>query len=342
MNYLAFEPEDFANDSFFIRWVKEADEETETFWQNWLQTYPHKIQQVALARQLVILITNDHDEEPSELVVRQMWDRIQVGRQQDGIVISHPARSWPVKWIRSIAATITLLLLTTGGYYFWQNRQVSYQTGYGESRRVKLPDGSLVDLNANSTLTTTANWQTDRNREVWLSGEAFFTVSKQKRLGTLTKFTVHTTDLDVEVKGTQFDVSTRQAKTKVVLTEGNVQLLLRDHPTRDALRMKPGDAVVFSREKQHITVNHVANPEATHSWTHSRWTLEDTSLQEVATLLEETYGIRVYIADKALLNLKVNGVIPTNNLTDLLNTLESILPIKIDRQADQLTIRPLS
>jgi ferric-dicitrate binding protein FerR (iron transport regulator) len=245
MNYLSFEPEDFAADAFFIRWVREPDEETEAYWQNWLQMYPYKVQDVALARQLVLLLASDTDADPTEPVIRTMWQHIQDGKQSNPVIIEHPARrSWLWRASRA-AAVITLLILAAGSFYFWQNRTVTYETAYGESQRIKLPDGSFVDLNAHSTLAMSANWPEGANREVLLNGEAFFTVSKKQQQGKPIKFTVHTSDLDVEVKGTQFDVSTRKQQTKVVLSEGSVQLRLNERPGNQSLQMRPGDAVVF-------------------------------------------------------------------------------------------------
>lgn len=341
MNYLSFEPEDFAADAFFARWVREPDEETETYWQNWLQTYPYKVQDVALARQLILLLANDTDAEPSERVIRQMWQTIQDGKSSNTILVEHPARRFWLSGASRVAAVITFLLLATGGVYLWQNRTITYATAYGESRRIKLPDGSVVDLNAHSKLTMNAHWPEAANREVWVTGEAFFTVSKKQRSGEPVKFTVHTSDLDIDVKGTQFNVSTRKQQTKVVLSEGSIQLRLKERADNQSLQMKPGDAVVFSKEKQKLAVKQLANPQASYSWTSSRWTLDDTSLQEVAALIEETYGLPVSFSDDALAKLTVTGVIPTNSLPDLLGTLESILTIKIDRQDDRLLIRPM-
>ncbi|PRY44304.1 FecR family protein [Spirosoma oryzae] len=341
MNYLSFEPEDFAADAFFIRWVREPDEETETYWQDWLQTYPYKVQDVALARQLVLLLATDTDADPSESAIRTMWQRIQDRKQSDPVIIEHPARRSWFLGISRVAAVVALLVLAAGGFYGWQRRMVTYETAYGESQRIKLPDGSFVDLNAHSILTMRANWPDGASREVWLDGEAFFTVSKKQQQGRPIKFTVHTSDLDINVKGTQFDVSTRKQQTKVVLSEGSIQLRLNERSGNQSLQMKPGDAVVFSKEKQRLAVDHLANPQASHSWISSRWTLDDTSLGEVATMIEETYGVPVSFADDALMKLTVTGIIPTNSLPDLLNTLESILFIKIDRQSNRLIVRAM-
>ncbi len=340
MNYLSFEPEDFAADTFFTRWVREPDEETEAYWQDWLQMYPYKVQDVALARQLVLLLATDSDAEPTEPVIRTMWQRIQDGKQSDPVVIEHPARRFWLSGISRAAAVIALLVLAAGGVYVWQQRTVTYETAYGESQRIKLPDGSFVDLNAHSTLAMSANWPEGANREVWLNGEAFFTVSKKQQQGQPIKFTVHTHDLDIEVKGTQFNVNTHQEQTKVVLSEGSIALKLPDDPAHKTLHMHPGDAVSFSRQSRRLAVNHLADPNRSHSWTDNRWTLDNTRLGEVATMIEEAYGLTVTFQHDSLANKRINGIIPTDTVTDLLSALESILAIKIDKQDEQLIVRP--
>ncbi|MFC5410297.1 FecR family protein [Larkinella bovis] len=338
MNYLSHEPEELATDTFFCRWVLQPDTETETFWQDWLQTYPHKAREISLARQLVLLAAEDNDADPSEQTIGRMWTNIQQNRQEAAPEVVHPAtrqRFFRIQWV---AAAVVILCLSIGGYLFYQNRTITHTTAYGESQRLQLPDGSVVILNAHSELRMAANWNRTATREVWLTGEAFFNVSKQRQHGQPVKFLVHTDDLDVEVKGTQFNVNTRKEQTKVVLSEGHVSLQLKGNANQKPLHLKPGDAVAFSKERRQLAVQHLADTSPIHSWTDNRWMLNDATLQEVASLIEENYGLKVKFQTDSLTQLSVNGVIPTDNLKDLLGTLESILDVHIDRKSDRIII----
>ncbi|WP_431215534.1 hypothetical protein ACQ86N_13075 [Puia sp. P3] len=51
-------------------------------------------------------------------------------------------------------------------------------TAYGEVRESRLPDGSSVVVNADSKLVFSQGWEDGKDREVWLTGEAFFHVAK--------------------------------------------------------------------------------------------------------------------------------------------------------------------
>ena len=332
MNYLSFEPEDFATDALFCSWVLHPSPETELFWLDWLRNNPDKARDIELARQMVLLASSDEAPAPGSETVDRIWQGIEEGKNRK--VIHFPNRTI---WLKA-AAAIALLLVAFGGYFYRTGQKHTYHTAFGESRRVLLPDGTLVTLNANSGLRVADRWGRRTEREVWLEGEAFFSVSKLKKAGQAVKFTVHTHDLNVEVRGTEFNVNTRQNQTQVVLSEGLVHLRLNDRSEKE-IQMKPGDLVGFSKSKRQLRIRHLPDASPMYSWKNNRWTLNDASLGEIAVLIQETYGVTVSIENDSLKRQTVNGIVPTDNMGDLLNALESILPITISHQEQRVTIR---
>lgn len=332
MNYLSFEPEDFATDASFCSWVLHPTPEAERFWLDWLRNNPSKARDIELARQMVLLASADDGIAPNSETVDRIWQGIEEGKNRKIIVFGNR-----VIWLK-VAAAVVLLLVAFGGYFYRQGQSHTYHTAFGESRRVLLPDGTLVTLNANSSLRVADRWGRRTEREVWLDGEAFFNVSKLKRAGHAAKFTVHTHDLNVEVRGTEFNVNTRQDQTQVVLSEGLVHLRLNDRSEKE-IRMKPGDLVDFSKTKQQLRIRHLPDASPMYSWKNNRWTLNDASLAEIAVLIQETYGVTVSIENDSLKKQTVNGIVPTDNMGDLLSALESILPITITHQEQRVTIR---
>ncbi len=149
---------------------------------------------------------------------------------------------------------------------------------------------------------------------------------------------VHTQDLSIEVKGTQFNVNTRKEQTRVVLSEGNIQLHLAEGNSSRTIRMKPGDLVDYSGRNQTLYLKRVADTTPLHSWKDHKWILEQTELSEVGTLIQETYGLTVRFQEEALASLKVTGIIPSDNLEDILGTLESILPVDIRKSSDEIIV----
>ncbi len=166
-----------------------------------------------------------------------------------------------------VAASLTLLL---GGWLFADViRYETVQTGYGETRALTLPDGSIVTLNANSSVrfnrfgfgTQLPNYLSaiQPSRKVYLTGEADFRVC---HLPNHQHFVVLTPKgLNVTVSGTEFTVLGRARKTQVALRSGRVELTLAQKVEQPPLTMQPGDVVVLEPTGQ-FARRRIRNPEA--------------------------------------------------------------------------------
>ena len=87
-----------------------------------------------------------------------------------------------------------------------QDQEVVYNTlkvPYGKRFKLQLSDGTVVSLNSGTTLKYPEQFGLNGKRNVYLSGEAFFEVAKDKTH----PFIVHANKVEVEVLGTKFNVS---------------------------------------------------------------------------------------------------------------------------------------
>src|ERR1700754_3482998 len=130
---------------------------------------------------------------------------IAVPANSDSKRTNRPSRFFRFRFVA--AAAIFLVLLGAS----WALKNVvlyrSMSTAYGETRSVILPDGSLVSMNANSTIRYSRFAFGKSNREIFLAGEADFTVT---RSAGGQPFVVTTDrDLNVLVLGTRFTVYAR-------------------------------------------------------------------------------------------------------------------------------------
>jgi ferric-dicitrate binding protein FerR (iron transport regulator) len=172
---------------------------------------------------------------------------------------------------------------------------------------------------------------------VWLEGEAFFKVRPRTQDRAPVRFTVHSGSLRVEVLGTQFTVSGRRERTRVVLSEGSVQLAVPAATGTNTIVMKPGELVEY--QEANGAVDHRAvNAEVYLSWKSNRWVLEDVTLRQVAARIEETYGVAVRIADPRLAGEPMTGVLPTENLDKLLRVLSATYGVRVQRQDHQVIL----
>ena len=138
----------------------------------------------------------------------------ELGREREKLAPHRPLeRRWA--FVFGIAASIALVV-SIGAVFFRDNLLNNlYQTAYGEIKTFTLSDGSRVTLNANSVLKVPRFGFGTGPREVFLTGEAEFSV---QHLSTDQRFIVRTPDqLEVEVLGTEFVVYSRSKGSKVVL-----------------------------------------------------------------------------------------------------------------------------
>jgi transmembrane sensor len=200
-----------------------------------------------------------------------------------------------------------------------------HATGYGQTAHIVLPDQSSVFLNGNSTLSYKKRWSNNGIREVFLDGEAFFDVSHSQNQQ---KFLVHTADgFYVEVLGTEFAVSKRTQKTRVVLNSGKIGLIIKDQHRNEKISMNPGELVEFGDNPLQYTKKNV-NPEVYSSWKDRKLILERTSLQELLTMIEDVYGLKLGVDDENLLEQRISGKIPAQNLDTLIQDISAIYKVK--------------
>ena len=335
MRYEEFNGEEFATDDFFCQWVLKPDIRTDTFWMEWLRSHVEKSKEIQQARKLVLVAAMEPVPEPSGQTIDRLWNGILQQTQTATRILPFYAQRSFVR----IAASLLFLTTAFIGYRYFYSIDKVYETANGEIRRLQLEDGTMVTLNANSKLIIPPKLIGVSEREASLEGEAFFKVQKQQLDGQHVKFTVHTNDVDVEVKGTEFNVNTRQDKTRVILSEGNIQLRLVNDK-EEILQMKPGDLVDYSKTRKSLAVRKVDNTSSWYSWKDNRWTFESTPLSEVAMLITETYGFPVKLEGDSTGKQKVTGIIPSDNLEDILASLESILDLKAEQQDKQIRIQP--
>ncbi|WP_338875241.1 FecR domain-containing protein [Spirosoma sp. SC4-14] len=238
----------------------------------------------------------------------------------------------PGRWL--VAATVTLSLLAGG----WLLRDTLFYstiaTGPRQLRSLKLPDGSTVALNSNSTIRIPRIGYGWLSRRVSLTGDAVFDV---KHLSDDQPFLVQATDgLTVEVLGTEFSVRSRAERTEVVLKRGKVNLhyAASDKPAQNLL-MKPGDRVTLdSRGSLHLQDHSDTTRFA--NWRYRLFSFNATPLRDVASQIQKVFGVTVQLADPALAQRTLTGTIRAGSSDELAEALAELLGLKISHRDSNL------
>ena len=325
-------PEDLLADDSFLAWVHRSDPVVVQRWQDALDRDPTV---KALAEEAVILLQqlDFHEAAVPEAQVRAAEERLFLRLEQTadqapkgGRVIR--LKSWRT-WA-SAAACVFVLLLAGWLDKNWIHEKKTLTTPYGHISQVTLPDGTEVTLNAHSSLTYRRKMKEGKDREVWLTGEAFLHVEKTPSHD---RFIVHTVHFDVIVYGTRFDVSSLDDGPGVVLQEGSVVV----HSCKgEEVKMQPGDMVRYEGTK---LVRQTVHPEDVVAWTALKVVFQNATLDDVVHMIDQHYGVKVRVESPSLLNLPVNGMMPNDNLEVLLKALAMANNLNIQREGEQVVIR---
>lgn len=199
----------------------------------------------------------------------------------------------PWKW--GIAASI-LLLVSVSTLYFInkQSNSTKYTTIFvpaGQRVNVILADSTNIWLNANTSLKYPTAFL-DKNRMVYLDGEAFFDVSKNKDK----PFIVKTKSGDVLVTGTRFNIDA-DAKNHVFETslfEGGVELYQND---QKVATLKPNQKSSLKDGKIIITT---IDGENESQWKDGIIAFKDKNLTEIIPSLAKNFNVEIIIQSKKI------------------------------------------
>ncbi|MEI6143313.1 MAG: FecR family protein [Mariniphaga sp.] len=243
-----------------------------------------------------------------------------------------------LKWYARIAAVLLLpLMVYTGITNFQQSRQKQEEglaeitAPLGARIRFTLPDGSFGWLNSGSTMKYSLNF--NKTREIQLSGEAFFDVTHKDN----SKFVVKTNHLNVEVKGTRFNVAAFQgeSETSVTLEKGSV--LLTGDKITVPIEMKPNERVEYNKDNQSIKKEMVSAPIFS-AWKEGKLMLRNASVEELAKQLSRWYNVDVIIENSKNIDIRYRATFEDENLKEVLRLLK--ITSRLDYKIEERTKKP--
>lgn len=198
-----------------------------------------------------------------------------------------------LRWVKYAAAACILVLLGLTGFLSLYTKTINCPNGQHLS--VNLPDQSMVNLNANSSVSYHPYWW-KFSRKVAFTGEAYFSITKGSQFEIKSKYGktyILGTSFNIYARGNQYKVTCYTGKVKVVsnLTADKILLLPNDH------------AYVTQNGKLELKKYENAKDEI--SWRKNLFLFTKTPLQLVFEEIERQYDIR--IAEKGKFDLTYTG-----------------------------------
>lgn len=238
-------------------------------------------------------------------------------------------------------AAIFFFVVSLGSLAYFFNTQskqlpesyTSVMTENGQISKVELPDGSMVWLNSGSEITY-SNYFATNNRDINLSGEAYFQVTKNEEI----PLVVTIDELQVKVLGTKFNVSAypESEKIEVVLESGKVELL-NSKVESFQYHLKPGELAVFDKTDRKLVVSEVNTTKFT-SWKDGIINIYNQSMEDVTKRLEIRYNQKFEIADDVK-NFHYTFTIKNESLHEVIKLMEKITPVKAVQNEDIITFK---
>ena len=205
---------------------------------------------------------------------------------------------------------------------------------YGKSSVVALADGTLINLNAGSSLRYPNGFKAEGNREVFLTGEAYFQVSHDAKR----PFLVHTDDLEIEVLGTHFNVQAYadEKNSNTVLVNGVVQVKQKSNP-EDAVVLKPGMQASYTQGSKTLEIASV-NTAPYIAWVKGQLYFDQADFPQIARILERKFDVQIQVNNTALKKEKFTAKFKAESLEQILKSFNESYPFNYDIKQNTVVI----
>ncbi len=219
-------------------------------------------------------------------------------------------------------------------------------TPVGAKSKVTLPDGTVIWLNAGSTLKY-SNQFNKKTREVFLTGEAFFDVEHNPSK----VFLVRTSELNIKAYGTTFNVKsyTEEGTIETTLIEGSIGVTRTSFENKrtDEVMLEPNQRVVYYRKSRLVKKENIGDkniettPEAVArpqqkltyliskginageftSWKDGTLFISSETLKQLAVKLERKYNVKIHFENENLKKLKFTGSIENETIEQVIEAI---------------------
>jgi ferric-dicitrate binding protein FerR (iron transport regulator) len=309
-------------EAYIVRYLhREITEDELRKLDGWLQESPANMEEFLRLKAVHDLTRNAPAMKEEE--IDRSWQKMRrkmTGMTLPAVVPEEPARKkvWPGTLLKyaAVAVVAGMISLGAGNYFGRRERLPVEETSpvvYNEVRvpkggkpnTVNLSDGSVVRLNAATTLRYPSHF--DGNlREIYLDGEAFFEVAKNAAK----PFVVRLKQQNITVLGTSFNVEAchSESYTIVTLQEGSVSVESMNSGGLkiNEFSMTPGQKAHFDQITGKMSVTQV-DASLSNTWMEGVYKFKDEPLVLIFKRLENYYDVNIHMHSERLKNIRYTG-----------------------------------
>ncbi len=280
------------------------------------------------------------------------------------------------QWLRIAAIFILAFCLSWTVFYFANRKPDTGSLAYnqiittkGQKSQIILSDGTKVWLNSETTLKYSSAFN-EKKREVFLEGEAFFEVQKK---GNRIPFIVKTSEIDIKVLGTSFNVMAYPDEETIETTvvKGSVCIVRKDlisspdqniilKPNQKVTLLKKESRVILSEietkkptlikstktirsispsEKAQILVSPEVDIELHIAWKDDRLIFQSETFENICYKLERWYDVKIHVRNEDLMKYRYTGkFVHKETINQVLEILKLTTPINYTFKQNDLYI----
>lgn len=235
-------------------------------------------------------------------------------------------------WLRVAAIWMIPVALICSTYFFYKQmscepnyykevRFIHKFTAYGEREFVTLPDSTKVWLNSGSTLIYPSRF-VSKERNVCLSGEAYFDVTKNKEH----PFIVDINQIRLKVLGTSFNVRSYPDCPEVTTTLETGKVEIEIEGKGHSYFLSPHDQLVYNSQTGDVNITHIQNDHYS-VWRTGALYFEDTKFSRVVAQLERAYCVKIHIRNSRFDDETIRAHFSSNeSISEVMSIIKMLIP----------------
>ena len=231
----------------------------------------------------------------------------------------------PYQYVFRVAAVMVIGIIS---WYLLSNtaNNKSFNSG-SKVTALYLSDGSVVTLNKETKIKYPKIFK-GNSREIFLDGEAFFSIAKNPKK----PFIIKTDATQIEVLGTSFDVNCHSGNVQVIVNTGIVSFKSSNGQN---VILKKEDKGLFDKTTGQISSSINTDPNYV-SWKTKKFIFRETRLKDVFEELEKVYNVKIIAENPVIYNCKLNSTYDQLSIDAIIHSIEKAYGYKSSKNNDNV------
>jgi len=262
----------------------------------------------------------------------KLKNTISIQPEQGKIISIKPATS-RINFIRIAASILIVAGLGMLAFFLTLPSEDKFAEIKSENviRKEKLPDGSTVTLNKNTTLAYSTD-HFSRKRIVKLKGEAFFDVVHDEK----NPFLIEAADLKIEDVGTSFNVQAKENTGIAIISvvSGEVKITTL---TGQVFNLVAGEEATYN-VKTKIVSKKESVEENISAYADRVFVFENAELKTVVDVLNDVYDSQLTIENHKLDSCRITVTFDNEAIDDIATVIAETLGLEIKKSNEQIIL----